>query len=122
VLYGSDPRTCPVRALRAWLATSAIDDGPLFRAVDRVGRISKSRLTARIVGERVKEMSARTGLDPQSYAAHSLRSGFATSAARANKSEAAIMRQGRWKSIPVARRYIRAGSRWHDHAGAGIGL
>jgi len=32
------------------------------------------------------------------------------------------MRQGRWKSIPVARRYIRAGSRWHDHAGAGIGL
>jgi len=29
------------------------------------------------------------------------------------------MRQGRWKSIPVARRYIRAGSRWHDHAGAG---
>ncbi len=48
--------------------------------------------------------------------------GFATSAARANKSEAAIMRQGRWKSIPVARRYIRAGSRWHDHAGADIGL
>ena len=28
------------------------------------------------------------------------------------------MRQGRWKSIPVARRYIRSGSRWHDHAGA----
>jgi hypothetical protein len=53
---------------------------------------------------------------------HSLRSGFATSAARANKSEAAIMRQGRCKSIPVARRYIRAGSRWHHHAGAGIGL
>jgi len=40
----------------------------------------------------------------------------------ANKSEAAIMRQGRWKSILVARRYIRAGSRWRDHAGAGIGL
>lgn len=64
----------------------------------------------------------RSGLDPQNYAAHSLRSGFATSAARANKSETAIMRQGRWKSIPVARRYIRAGSRWHDHAGTGIGL
>jgi len=122
VLYGSDPQTCPVRALQAWLGTGAITEGPLFRAVDRAGRISSGRLTARIVGERVKTIGARSGLDPQSYAAHSLRSGFATSAARANKSEAAIMRQGRWKSIPVARRYIRAGSRWHDHAGAGIGL
>ncbi len=122
VLYGSDPQTCPVRALQAWLATGAIVEGPLFRAVDRAGRIGGGRLTARIVGERVKKIGARSGLDPQSYAAHSLRSGFATSAARANKSEAAIMRQGRWKSIPVARRYIRAGSRWHDHAGAGIGL
>jgi len=122
VLYGSDPQTCPVRALQAWLIASAISDGPLFRSVDRAGRVSGGRLTARIVGERVKKIGARSGLDPESYAAHSLRSGFATSAARANKSEAAIMRQGRWKSIPVARRYIRAGSRWHDHASAGIGL
>jgi integrase len=122
VLYGSDPHTCPVRALKTWLATSGLVSGPLFRAVDRAGRIGAGRLTARIVGERLKKIGERSGLDPQSYAAHSLRSGFATSAARANKSEAAIMRQGRWKSIPVARRYIRAGSRWHDHAGAGIGL
>jgi len=122
VLYGSDPRTCPVRALQTWLAMSGISSGALFRAVDRAGRISAGRLTARIVGERVKKLGERSGLDPHSYAAHSLRSGFATSAARANKSEAAIMRQGRWKSIPVARRYIRAGSRWHDHAGASIGL
>jgi len=122
VLHGSDAQTCPVRALQAWLMTAAIVYGPLFRAVDRSGRIGTGRLTARIVGERVKKIGARSGLDPQSYAAHSLRSGFATSAARANKSEAAIMRQGRWKSIPVARRYIRAGSRWHDHAGADIGL
>ncbi len=84
--------------------------------------MSRGRLTARIVEERVKKIGARSGLDPHRYAAHSLRSGFATSAARANKPEAAVMRQGRWKSIPVARRYIRAGSRWLDHADAGIGL
>ncbi len=112
----------PPAALQARLATSGISDGPLFRAVDRAGRVSRGRLTARIVGEGVKKIGARSGLDPHRYAAHSLRSGFATSAARANKSEAAVMRQGRWKSIPVARRYIRAGSRWLDHAGAGIGL
>jgi len=46
VLYGSDPQTCPVRALQAWLAASGVMDGPLFRAVDRAGRIGSGRLTA----------------------------------------------------------------------------
>ena len=32
------------------------------------------------------------------------------------------MRQTRHKSVVVARRYIRQGTRWEDHAGAGIGL
>jgi hypothetical protein len=70
-------------------------------------------LTARIVARAVEteqKIGERSGLDPQSYASHSLRSGFATSAARANKSEAAIMCQGRWKIIPVPRRYVRAGT------------
>jgi len=58
------------------------------------------RLTARIVRERLKKIGERSGLDPQSYAAHSLHSGFATSAAPANKSEAAIWGQGRWKRSP----------------------
>ncbi|MBC5798847.1 MAG: hypothetical protein GIX03_13675 [Candidatus Eremiobacteraeota bacterium] len=53
----------------------------------------------------MKKIGAHSGLDPHGYAAHSLRSGFATSAARGNESEAAVMRQGRL-----------------DHAGAGIGL
>jgi len=119
--------TAPTRSLsRAGAAGLARNRRDHRRAALPRGRSRRTHRewpsTARIVGERVKKIGARSGLDPGSYAAHSLRSGFATSAARANKSEAAIMRQGRWKSIPVARRYIRAGSRWHDHAGAGIGL
>jgi integrase len=69
VLYGSDPHTCPVRALQTWLATSGLVGGPLFRAVDRAGRIGAGRLTARIVGQRLKKkIGERCGLDPQSYA------------------------------------------------------
>lgn len=49
------------------------------------------------------------------FAGHSLRAGFATAAARAGRTEAAIMRHGRWKSVQVARRYIRQGSRWLDN-------
>jgi hypothetical protein len=42
---------------------------------------------------------------------YSLRAGFATAAARAGRSEAAIMCHGRWKSVQIARRYIRQGAR-----------
>ncbi len=36
--------------------------------------------------------------------------------------EAAVMRHGRWKSVQVARRYIRAGTRWDDNPMVDIGL
>ena len=49
-----------------------------------------------------------------------LRAGFATAAARAGRSEAAIMRHRRWKQI--ARRYIRQGARWDDNPAADLGL
>ena len=55
------------------------------------------------------------------YAGHSLRAGFATAAAQAG-SEAAIMRHGRWKSVQIARRYIRQGARWDDNPAADLGL
>jgi hypothetical protein len=32
------------------------------------------------------------------------------------------MRHGRWKSVQVARRYIRHGSRWIENPAAAIGL
>jgi hypothetical protein len=56
------------------------------------------------------------------FAGHSLRAGFATAAARAGCSEAGIMRHGRWKSVQIARRYIRQGARWDDNPAADLGL
>jgi site-specific recombinase XerD len=122
VLYGSDPATCPVRALQAWLDESGITEGPLFRGMTRHGNVRSTRLTERIVAAIVKQYAEWAGLDPSEYGGHSLRSGFATSAARAGKSEASIMRQTRHKSVTVARRYIREGTIFQDHAAAGIGL
>lgn len=123
VLYGSDPATCPVRLLQEWLEAAEITSGPLFRHVDRHGNVrGDSRLTERIVAKVVKQYAEAAGFDPTVFGGHSLRSGFATSAARAGKSEASIMRQTRHKRVQVARRYIRQGTRWEDHAQAGIGL
>jgi site-specific recombinase XerD len=117
--YGSDCATCPVRALQAWLELVA--DGPLFRRIDRHSHVG-GRLSDHSVALVVKKLANVAGLDAAKVAGHSLRSGFATSAARAGKSEAAIMRQTRHKSVTVARRYIRQGTKWDDHAGHGIGL
>ena len=70
----------------------------------------------------VKRAAQRVGLDPATFAGHSLRAGFATSAARADVSERGIMEQGRWRSLTVARGYIRDGSIFRDNPAAKIGL
>ncbi len=120
--YGSHPTTCPVRALRAWLAAAEIEDGPLFRPIDRHGRFGSERLSDRAVAIVVKRTAEAAGIDPRLVAGHSLRSGMATSAARAGATEVQIMRQTGHKSLPVLRRYVHAGSLFTDNAAAKLGL
>jgi integrase len=78
-------------------------------------------LSDRALAEIVASRAAAAGLEGD-FAGHSLRSEFATAAARAGRSEAAIMRHGRWKSVQIARRYIRQGARWDDNPAADLGL
>lgn len=120
--YGSNPQTCPVRAYRGWLEASGIAEGPIFRPIDRHGNVQPVRLSGKAVAIVVKRTIARTGVDPAVYAGHSLRSGLATSAARAGASERSIMAQTGHKSLPMVRRYIRDGSLFLDNAAAVVGL
>jgi hypothetical protein len=53
--YGTDPQTCPVRTLRAWLDAAGIDEGPAFRHIDRQGRLFPDRISGRAAAERVTE-------------------------------------------------------------------
>ena len=120
--YGSTPRTCPVRAHRAWREASGIADGPLYRAVDRHGNLSPPRLTAQVVARVVKRALAAAGRDAGEFAGHSLRAGLATQAAMNGVSERAIQDQTGHKSLPVLRRYIRDGSLFRENAAANLGL
>src|SRR5262249_53235462 len=43
--YGSNPETCPVRSLQAWIEQAAIADGLLFRSINRHGKVQPSRLS-----------------------------------------------------------------------------
>jgi site-specific recombinase XerD len=118
--YASNPAMCPVRALEAWLAAAAIAEGPLFRCVDRHGRVHVDALSDRSVARIVQRTATLAGLDAEKLAGHSLRAGFATSAARKGKSLDAIMRQTLHKSPKVARGYIRHAQVFDDNAAAGI--
>jgi integrase len=120
VPFGAQAETCPLRALRAWLVVACGDDGAVFRRIDRHGNIG-SNLTATAIASIIRARTAVAGI-PGDFAGHSLRAGFATTAAHAGRSEASIMRHGRWKSVQIARRYVRAGSHWHDNPVWHLGL
>lgn len=123
VPYGSDAETCPVRALRAWISTAGITDGPVFRPVDRHGNVAGSRLSGKAVALVVKRAAERAGLDHASYAGHSLRAGFVTTAAANGASERAIARQtGHAAGSTVLRAYVRHASAFTDNAVSALGL
>ncbi len=87
-----------------------------------VRAILPSRLTGQSVALIVKRWALEAGLDPMLFAGHSLRSGLATAAAKAGKSERSIMKQTGHRSVTVVRRYIRDAELFDDNAAAGIGL
>lgn len=113
---GNHPETCVVEALEAWYRLSGIESGAIFRAVNRHGRIASERLSSKAVALVVKEMAGRIGLNGDRFAAHSLRSGFCTSAARAGVPERIIQLTTRHRSVQVLRRYIREGNLFTENA------
>jgi integrase len=119
---GADPATCPVRTLVSWLERSGIADGPIFRPVDRHRRLGPKRLTAQTVALIVKRAATAAGLGPARFAGHSLRAGFATSAAIGGAELHAIMRQTRHRSATVAAGYVRDADPFRGGAGALVGL
>jgi site-specific recombinase XerD len=106
--YAESPNPCPVRALRAWLDASGITDGPVFRRLSRVGTIGKP-LTPQSVALIIKRRADSAGLDPREFAGHSLRSGYATQAARDGHRTEQIANTTRHKDQTVLAGYIHAG-------------
>lgn len=120
--YGSNPETCPVRTIQAWIEAAAISTGPLFRALNRHGQVQPGRLSGIDVARVVKKLAQRAGLDAARYAGHSLRAGHATSAAIAGASERSIMNQTGHRSVQMVRRYIRDGSLFRENSAGKLGL
>ena len=104
--YVNDESVCAVGALKRWLELSGITGGPIFRGFTKSGNIRKNRISDKTIALIVKQYAAAIGMNPKDYGAHSLRHGFATTAAQNNVEERDIMRQTRHKSTTMVRRYI----------------
>jgi len=120
--YGSNIDTCPVRAIEDWLQASSITTGPLFRSVNKGGKVQASPLCDKAIALIVKRTAEAAGLNPADYGGHSLRAGLATSAAMAGVEERVIMKQTGHRSVNMVRKYIRDGSLFRENAAAKIGL
>lgn len=113
-------RYCPVAALDAWLALAGIESGPIFRTVDRHGHNHPARLSGEAVSLVIRERLASAGIDPTGFSGHSLRAGFATSAAQAGVSTIKIRAQTGHASDVMLGRYIRDGELFTGNAAGAL--
>jgi len=113
-------RACPVAALRAWLDAAGIEEGPLFRRLRRGGHVTEDAISPRTIATVVKKYAALAGLDPDRFAGHSLRSGFATSASANGATLFRLMDQTRHRSVETLRAYVRRAGLFDEHPGEGL--
>ncbi len=107
---------CPVTNLKRWLNISKIKKGPIFTRFSRGSKLTDTRLTDQSVALIIKNYLLKAGIDNKNYSGHSLRSGFATSAAEAGAEERSIMAMTGHKSVDMVRRYIKEANIFKNNA------
>ncbi|MFS2325369.1 site-specific integrase [Brucella sp. H1_1004] len=100
-------RHCPVTALKAWLDLIGRSSGPVFVCVNKHGHMLNRRASGEAVSLVVKTRIADAGYDPKPFSGHSLRAGFATSAAQAGASTYKIRQTTGHHTESSLSRYIR---------------
>ena len=114
--YFDNSQYCPVVSLKNLLDISKINSGPVFRRFSKGSRLSENRLTDQTVALLIKEYLNLAGIDSKNYSGHSLRSGFATSAADSGVEERSIMAMTGHKSSEMVRRYIKEANLFKNNA------
>ena len=114
--YFDSPQYCPVVSLQKWIEISKITTGPLFRRFSKGSKLTNSRLSNQTVAIIIKAYLKLGGKDSKNYSGHSLRSGFATSAAESGVEERSIMAMTGHKSSEMVRRYIKEANLFKNNA------
>ena len=114
--YFDNSKYCPVVSLKKWIDVSKIRADALFRRFSKGSRLSEHRLTDQTVALLIKHYLELAGIDSKNYSGHSLRSGFATSAAEFGAEERNIMAMTGHKSTEMVRRYIKEANLFKNNA------
>ena len=102
--YFSNQNYCPVVSLKNWIVKSEIRSGKIFDISDKNVSLT------------IKKYTALAGMDSNKYSGHSLRSGFATSAAELGAEERSIMAMTGHKTSQMVRRYIQEANLFKNNA------
>jgi len=114
--YFDNSQYCPVLSLKKWIEISNIVSGPLFRRFSKGSKLTDNRLTDQTVALLIKKYLKLGGVESKNYSGHSLRSGFATSAAESGAEERSIMAMTGHKSTEMVRRYIKEANLFKNNA------
>jgi len=114
--YFDNSQYCPVVSIQKWIELSKINSGALFRKFNKGSKLSNNRLTDQTVALLIKKYLKEAGIDSKNYSGHSLRSGFATSAAESGAEERSIMAMTGHKSTEMVRRYIKEANLFKHNA------
>lgn len=114
--FGQD-NICPVAAMKAWLTAAEIKEGVIFRAINKWDQLQTKGLHQDSVSIILKSLAKACGFDfIADLSSHSLRRGFATSAAHAGADFEGIKRQGGWANDSTVRGYIEEGQVFDNNA------
>ena len=114
--YFENSKYCPVISIKKWIEISKISSGAIFRRFIKGSKLSHNRLTDQSVALLIKHYLKIAGIESKNYSGHSLRSGFATSAAESGAEERSIMAMTGHKSTEMVRRYIKEANLFKNNA------
>mgnify|MGYP001212975770 CR=1 FL=1 len=98
---------CPVQAYLNWISIAGIENGPVFRPINRWGAIQAKALSVNSINHILRNLLERAGIAMASnYSSHSLRRGFATWANDNGWDTKSLMQYVGWKDVKSAMRYI----------------
>ena len=102
-------RLCPVAAYQDWVGNTGLNEGPVFRRIDRWGRVGERPLHRDSISALLRELFRQAGLpEPDRYSSHSLRRGFAAWANANRWDVKSLMEYVGWKDVNSALRYLDA--------------
>jgi integrase len=103
-------------ALSDWIAAGGIEDGYLFRAITKGGKVTESGIQPIIVARIVQKRALMAGLDHTLFGGHSLRSGFVTETGMQGKPMGDIMALSGHKTVSIVTGYYQAGNAVNNSA------